>query len=420
MNNQSQKKDSKPRIALWFRYGPAEHTELFHAIPDIVEYLAQFAEIHYFGMRTEKPVPERITRNATVHFLPFRVNRGSMRDKFVKALVWLACLPWVGLYCRFLKINAVYIDETIPLSATLAQLFYGPRTALTVADFFTDIYCPGNSLLGGIGHIIRRQDIRSWRKLPAIFTRAKSTRTYLEQQGVPAASIHPVYDPCDFTIYHPLPKAERQEARTLWGFNDDHIVLVHHGILHPNKGNDRILRGLAEFKDTCPNIRYLLIGDGPDMKRLRDMTEELGLKEHVVFTGWLETLQEVNEALNAGDIGLVMRVGEQSDDFHMTGALVHSMACGLPILTARLAGVAEVIHENENGCLFDPNDMQAFQQQLKRLADDPALRKRYGQSVHELAKKIFDMDSVVRATAHPVLSVAGIPLPETNRKEKTS
>ncbi len=393
---------SRPRIALWFRYGPAEHAELFHAIPDVVEKLAEQAEVHYFGCKSHKPVPERIQQHAHIHHLPFTVDRTSNRDKMWKTLLWLLALPYIGLWCRFHRIQAVYIDETVPLSAPLARLFFGRRVALTVADFFIDIYAVNNRLLGWVGGLIKALDYRAWRRLPVIFTRAQNTRDFLAEHGVAPEHVFPVYDPCDFSVYHPL---DRTEARAALGLREDAVVLVHHGILHPNKGNDRILQAIAQHQAQFPALHYLLIGDGPDMPRLRELTQSLGIAERVTFTGWLPTLAEVNQALNAGDIGLVMRIGQRSDDFHMTGALVHSMACGLPVLAARLAGIAEVVRDDHNGYLFDPHTLQDFADQLQRLYDDAATRHRLGEQALADAHKHFDMANVTEQTVRPLLKL---------------
>jgi glycosyltransferase involved in cell wall biosynthesis len=135
------------------------------------------------------------------------------------------------------------------------------------------------------------------------------------------------------------------------------------------------------------------------------MAHKLGVSDIVQFTGWLPSMPEVNTALNAGDIGLVMRTGMQEDDFHMTGALVHNMACGLPILAARLGGVSEVIKEDEAGLLFDPSDTIEFRTKLVRLATDPAMRQRMGHKALTLAYENFDIDKVVHATTKALLTL---------------
>lgn len=392
----------RPSIAFWFRYGPAEHTELCHAIPRIIEEVSKRADVHYYGLRGPRPTPQKITTHATVHILPLAVDRTSTRDKFVKTALWIALLPLVALRCRMRGIDAVYIDETIPFTAWIARVFFGPRVAITVVDFFVDIYLT-KGWKAALGRRIRAFDLRTWQKLPAILTRAKSTRDYLAQHGIDPARVIPIYDPCDMTIYHP---ADRAAARRKYGYTDEHVVLMHHGILHPNKGNDRILRSLARLRPQLPQLRYLLVGDGAEMEHLKALAKELQLEEIVRFTGWLPKLDDVNEAINAGDIGLVMRVGAKSDDFHMTGALVHSMACGLPVLAAKLGGVSEVVEEGENGLMFPPDQMDVFEEKLARLVKDGTLRMRLGMAAYEKARLSFDMAGVVDRTADWLVSLA--------------
>lgn len=388
---------AKPRIAFWFRYGAAEHTELYHALPRLLEALSKHAEVHYFGFEGRRPAPDSITRHAVLHRLPFRVDRTNQRDKLFKYALWLLCLPWIGLRCRTLGIRAVYIDETVPLAAPLARIFFGRTVAITIADFFTDIYLAGGGLKKWLARAIQKLDWSAWRKLPLIITRAKNTRDFLARNGVDPARVHPIYDPVDTALYHP---ADRAAARERFGYRDNEVVLVHHGILHPNKGNDWILRALATARNDIPNIRFLLVGNGPEFDRLQALARELRIDDIVRMTGWLPAPADVNIALNAGDIGLVMRIGHASDDFHMTGALVHNMAAGLPILAAKLGGVSEVVEDGVQGFLFSPDDPAIFIRRLAQLAADPALRQRMGAAALDQSRTVFSLDSVVRQTVN--------------------
>ena len=391
-------KNRRPKIAFWFRYGPGEHTELLHALPEIIEALAKECEVHYFGLRSAKPVPEKIRQNAAVHLLPLTVRRTSEKDKLFKTILWILLLPLVALKSRSVNIDAIYIDETIPLTTPIARLFFGRKVAVTVADFFVDIYLPR-----GLGRFIRNIDMNSWRKLPLIFTRAKSTKAYLAKQGIAPEKIVPVYDPCDLSIYRPV---DKKTAKQKMSFGEENIVLVHHGILHPNKGNDWILRAIQPLQTSHPHFRYLLVGDGPEMENLKNLTRELKLEKMVVFTGWLPSLEQVNTALNAGDIGLVMRVGQEADNFHMTGALVHSMACGLAVLAAQLSGVLEVIQDGENGFTFPPTDPELFRKKLIALIENAELRQRFGRAALEKAKESFDMKTMTQQTVEPLVRLA--------------
>lgn len=399
-----------PSIAFWFRYGPAEHAELFHAMPAIWEELSRSCTVHCFGMQTAKPVPPGILRHVAWHPLPFRVNRQSGLSKLAKTALWLAALPAVARRCRALGVRAVYIDETIPLTASAALRHFGPNVAVTVADMFADIYFRGP--LAPLGRALLRADLRAWRRLPLVFTRARATRDWLASNGIDPARVHPVYDPCDFSLYHPAAPAARAAARARFGYAPSDVVLAHHGIAHPNKGNDRILRWLAPLVPEHPELKFLLVGDGPELPRLRRLADSLGIASSCTFTGWLPSPSDVCSALAAADIGLVMRTGARSDDFHMTGALVHSMACGLPVLAAHLAGVAEVVRDGQNGLLFPPADGPAFQSALLRLAASPSLRATLGAAAHADALRHFDLPAVVRATVAPLLDLVASPSPD--------
>jgi glycosyltransferase involved in cell wall biosynthesis len=207
------------------------------------------------------------------------------------------------------------------------------------------------------------------------------TQEFLAERGVPLEVMHLYRNPVDHTKFHPVDAATRTATRTAFGFTDSDIVLTHHGILHPNKGNDWILRQLAETQ--VSSFKFLLIGNGPEMDNLKNLANELGIADRVVFTGWLPTEEDLNNALASTDIGLVMRIGQETDHFHMTDTLAHEMACGKPILAVNLHGIAEVIHDGQNGFLFSPDRPDEFMDKLHSLASDPVMRKNF--STHALS-----------------------------------
>ena len=380
--------DRRPKFALWHRYGPGAHTTCGgHCIPEVVRRLAQYGEVHYFGLRSTEPTPDLIQRHAIVHALPVTYDRTSTRNKFATTLLWYLALPFIGLRCRWLGVKVVFIDETLPLSSVLAQLSFGRNVTMTVMDFFLDIYFARQRWMQPLCRLIKAIDFASWRRLPVIFTKVNFTHRFLIERGTRPERLVTIYNPCDRTVYHPADKAA---ARRRFGLADDDLVLVHHGILHPNKGNDLIIRALADLVPTRPNLRYLLIGSGPEEQSLRALTATLGLEKHVIFAGWLPSEAEVNEALNAGDIGLVMRIGQYTDNFHLTDTLAHEMACGLPIIAAHLAGIAEVIKDGETGYLFEPADMEQFKARMTALLTDAELRARFGNASLRLCAEFCD------------------------------
>lgn len=395
--------EKKAKIAIWHRYGPAEHTAGRHSVPLIIARLAEHCEVHYFGMRTGHPVPELIQQNATIHLLPFHVRRSSTVDKFVKTILWYLSVPVMAIWCKLIGIKLLYIEESLPMYVPLIRLFFGFRIAIAFADCFEDIYLSSGmigKLMRPLVWIMRWIHVRVWRGLPVIFTMVEYARTFLINKGVPAERIVAVYNPCDRSIYHP---EERRLARQRFNIPESSFVIVHHGVLHPNKGNDRIIKAVASTKKTLHEIKFLLVGDGPQMSFLRKLVKELGIDDTVIFTGWLPTEQDVNWALNTADVGLVMRIGLPSDNFHVTDTLAHEMTCGLPIISARLAGIAEIITDGETGFLFAPDNMAEFEAKLITLAREPALREKFSKASLELSKRFFDVEKITNTVVERLL-----------------
>lgn len=391
------------KIAIWHRYGPADHVQCGgHCIPAVVTELSKHAEVHYFGMKTNNPVPEQIARHAVIHTLPFYFRRSSMRSKVIKTLLWYSAMPWMGLYCRIHKFNAIFIDETIPLTAPIVRFFFGPNLAMTIMDFFLDIYFEKARILKPLCSLLKKIDVTAWRKLPVIYTKVDYTREYLAELGVDKSCIHTVYNPCDTNIFFP---SDKKAMRKHFGFTENDVVLVHHGILHPNKGNDRIISAVAELREKFPQLRFLLIGDGAEMQNLKALIAKLNLQDIVIMPGWLPTEADLNKALGSADIGLVMRIGQFTDNFHLTETLSHEMACGLPIIAANLKGIAEVIKDGENGYLFDPKEMTEFKNKLSKLIISPDQRNQFGKQSIKLCKEYCSLERATQLTLNPLLKL---------------
>ena len=130
------------RIALIYRYGVHDHEELYPIIPKVLKQLGALCDVVYVGPNRQKGEGQYQFPGVRYLFVPFRVNRARTMDKVIKALLWYAWLPWLALYLRwFWRADLIWIDESsLPAQAWLVQWFSGRPVAVTVADFFLNIY----------------------------------------------------------------------------------------------------------------------------------------------------------------------------------------------------------------------------------------------------------------------------------------
>jgi glycogen synthase len=161
------------------------------------------------------------------------------------------------------------------------------------------------------------------------------------------------------------------------------------GRLDPGqKGLDPLIRAAAQVPRRV-GLRLRLVGeDWGGRAVVERLATELGIRESVTVTGALPRAEVLREYAEA-DLFVLPSL------FECTPAvLIEAMAAGLPIVTTRVGGIAEVVVEGENALLCPPNDPGALAIALTRLAEDEPLRARFGRHGIACAEK-FGWDHVI-------------------------
>src|SRR5882757_8028762 len=91
---------------------------------------------------------------------------------------------------------------------------------------------------------------------------------------------------------------QKQAARVRWGIAGDDPVLGCVGVLLPDKGQEWLIRALAELHKDFAGLKLLLAGDGPCQKQLQALARELGIYEAVIFAGFVKDVESVYAALD--------------------------------------------------------------------------------------------------------------------------
>jgi len=140
--------------------------------------------------------------------------------------------------------------------------------------------------------------------------------------------------------------------------------------LYPYKGVDRMLESLPAISQAVPDVKYLIVGEGPDRRRLEDLTARLGLQTRVSFLGRLE-LSEIVELYNLADL-FVMLSREEPPDVEGFGLVfLEAAACGLPSVGGRSGGIPDAIDEGKSGWLVDPCNIEEIAATIMDLLKSP-------------------------------------------------
>lgn len=149
------------------------------------------------------------------------------------------------------------------------------------------------------------------------------------------------------------------------------------GRLIPSKGQELVLRAIAELRRKYPQLRYEIIDDGPERSHLETLAHELKIAESVKFLG-RQNRQFVAEAMKRCTIFAL-----PSRDEAMGCVYLEAMATARPIIGCLEQGIEEIVRHSENGWLIQPDNLQEMVKALDTLLANASLRKQMGQKARE-------------------------------------
>jgi glycosyltransferase involved in cell wall biosynthesis len=175
-------------------------------------------------------------------------------------------------------------------------------------------------------------------------------------------------------------RRERLAVRAALGLPATAVYVGILATLRDWKGHSVLFEALASLLPGRPDLRLLVIGDGPYRDRLDSKAAALGVSSRIDFVGH-RTDAEV--WLAALDVFALPSWGDEG----VSQALMQAMACALPIVTTPVGSLTEVIHDGATGLLVPPRDAGALAAAIGRLLDEPALAARLGQAARQLAEE---------------------------------
>jgi phosphatidylinositol alpha-1,6-mannosyltransferase len=126
------------------------------------------------------------------------------------------------------------------------------------------------------------------------------------------------------------------------------------------KGQDSLLRALPAIVDEVPDVRVLIVGDGPEASRLRALVTSLGLTDRVVFAGHVDW-SDLPAYYAAGDVfAMPCRTRGSGLDVEGLGIVfLEASASGLPVIAGESGGAPETVQAGRTGVVVDGRDVPA-------------------------------------------------------------
>ena len=197
---------------------------------------------------------------------------------------------------------------------------------------------------------------------------------------MPEEDIEVIYNGVDTETFHPGNR-ERYftEVRQRFDIQLDKKVILFLGTGFERKGLAFLINAFAILKDDYPDTRLLVVGKDNNIQRYISLSKELRVADSVIFTG---PQSDVRIFYAAADIFVFPTLYEPFGN-----VCLEAMASGLPVITSRVNGVAEIMNGMDHLLLNDPRDIEDMARKIGFLLADNVEREKIAIAARKIAER---------------------------------
>jgi glycosyltransferase involved in cell wall biosynthesis len=233
-------------------------------------------------------------------------NRLSNWKKFLKSLLWIFYAPCLVIGKRY---DVIYCDDSFPFYPALVKLV-SPKSkvVIRIGDFHLMYYTSG-----WVYKLLHFFEKMTWKMVDEIVPISDEMAIFIWSEIIPKkiTVVYDSVDPKDFEVnktYHTK-------------------TVMFHGLITKNKNIDVLIQAAEELSE----INFDIIGDGPDLKRLKEIAPE-----NVFFYGWVP-FNEIRDLLRCCGVGVALRSNNIGNQYVVTSPFLQYGVLGKPCLVTRRA-----------------------------------------------------------------------------------
>jgi phosphatidyl-myo-inositol dimannoside synthase len=231
---------------------------------------------------------------------------------------------------------------------------------------------------------------------------ANSKGLLVDRWHLPDQKVHVVHPGVDTERFHPGENGH--DLRQQFAAPGD-VVFLSVGRLQRRKGHDTVIAALAQVRQVLPQVRYVVVGDGPERSALQEQACLAGVADITHFVGAVPEA-DLPRWYRVGDV-FVLPNRADGVDFEGFGIVfLEAAAAGLPVVGGRSGGVPETMIEWETGRLVNGTDAGELAAVMSELTRSPEQRGWLGRAGREravtdfswtrAAAQVADLDEALR------------------------
>ncbi len=158
---------------------------------------------------------------------------------------------------------------------------------------------------------------------------------------------------------------------------------------HAYKGLDYLLEAIKSVKKEIPNIKLIVGGKGKLLEYYKVKTKKLGIENNVEFQGFIPD-EKLVECYNKYEVFVLPSTDSTQEGFGIV--LLEALACGTPVITTNIVGIAKKIEEYKAGIIVEPKNIEALSKAIVEILKN---RNEFSKNISILINK-FDIKRLVQ------------------------
>jgi len=165
----------------------------------------------------------------------------------------------------------------------------------------------------------------------------------------------------------------------------------------PVKNHVTLINAFAKFvKATDKEVELVLIGTGELENKIQEKIQSLHMDKYIKLFGGLNNDKVLTEIAKSDCVILISNRytlnGKINQEEGLGLSLLEGGSMGLPMIGSRSGGIPEIVHDNINGYLIDPLDIEEIKNAMMKIVKNPMKNKSMGEHAKEMVETEFNLD----------------------------
>ena len=183
--------------------------------------------------------------------------------------------------------------------------------------------------------------------------------------------------------------AEIKAIRGNLGIKDEYVIVTTSRLV-PKNGVDVLIKSVAKFKEKRPNVKCLILGDGPELESYKSLVKSYKLENNVLFLG----------QVGQKDLPLYLKISDvfvrPSRSEGLGSSFLEAMAAEIPVIGTPVGGIVDFLRESQTGFLVEVDNPDELAQKIDYVLKNQEVRNRVVQNAKAMVDEDYSWDKIAR------------------------